>query len=362
MSLTIVIVDDDVATVDVISSSLDWKKLGIHTVLTAYNAAEAKILLKQHAIDIVISDVEMPLESGIDLLKWVREKNFSCEFLLLTSHEKFTYASEAIRHDVSAYLTKPFDTHIMEMTLQKIISKINQQHYLQKTSEYGEWMENNLEAMRLDLLKNTLKGNYSDEKWIEREIQTRAVDLSMTYPYRLVYSKLSNIEIDIEKYGKSVFEFILEQLHSEILSNKILNDSVVLFSNNQEIYFVTLCPTDDANLLKKCQSLIDACKKYLKCVVTCCISNPCYLLEFPKVKKNLENLFKFNINYFGQTFFEENSQTKIESEVQIMDIQHLANLVSKKDKSGILFYIKSTFDELSAYKKLTTNNLFLMKQ
>lgn len=362
MNLTILIVDDDIATVDVISGALDWEKLGIGSVLTAYNVSEAKELLKSKRVDIVISDVEMPLESGIDLLKWVRINDFACEFLLLTCHEKFTYASEAISYDAGAYLTKPFDTHLMEMTLQKIIAKVNQSHYLHKTSEYGEWMEKNLEHMRLDLLKNTLKGNFADEDWLKQEIDTRSVDLSVNQPYQLVYSKLSNIDADIDKYGKSVFEFILEQLHSEILTSKLMNDSVIIFSNSHDIYFVAVCPSNDTDLLEKCNLLIEASKKYLKSVITCCVSEPCYMRDFPTVKKNLENLFKYNINYFGRAFTAEKAHTHTEAEIQIMDMQHLANLVTQKDKAGILFFIKTTFDELIAYNKLTTNNLYLMKQ
>ena len=362
MKLTLLIVDDDVATVDVITSALSWEKLGIHTILTAHNVAEAKDLFRQYPIDIVISDVEMPRESGIDLLKWVRGSEYTSEFLLLTCHEKFTYATEAISYDAGAYLTKPFDPQLMEMTLHKIIAKVSQKQYLHKTSEYGEWMERNLDHMRLDLLKETLRGNFTDQEWLAKEIQTRSLDLSLSQPYRLVYSKLSNIEADVAKYGKSVFEFILEQFHGEILTEKVSNDSAICFSNSTETYFIVVCPADDPELMAKCHLLIDACKKYLKSTLTCCISEPCTLLELPRKRKQLKDLFRYNINYFGRVFLEDQAHTQVATEVQVMDMQHLASLVEKKDKTGILFYMKTTFDELVAYNKLTTSNLTLMQQ
>lgn len=72
--MQVLIVDDDMATVDVIQNTVDWKKLEVSQVFTAYNISNAKRILLENNIDIIISDIEMPQGSGIDLLEWFREQ------------------------------------------------------------------------------------------------------------------------------------------------------------------------------------------------------------------------------------------------------------------------------------------------
>ena len=72
--MQVLIVDDDMATVDVIKNSVKWKELGVSDIFTAYNIRLAKEILKEYNIDIVISDIEMPQGSGIDLLEWFRRE------------------------------------------------------------------------------------------------------------------------------------------------------------------------------------------------------------------------------------------------------------------------------------------------
>ena len=88
------IVDDDIATVDVVENSIDWKSLGVTEIFTAYNISRAKEILSERNVDIIISDIEMPKGSGIDLLEWIRENEIPGEFLFLTCYEKFDYAAK----------------------------------------------------------------------------------------------------------------------------------------------------------------------------------------------------------------------------------------------------------------------------
>ncbi|MCF0127000.1 MAG: response regulator, partial [Pseudobutyrivibrio sp.] len=99
--MRVLIVDDDIATVNVIEQKVDWQKLGITEVFTAYNIARAREIIGQRDVDIIISDIEMPQGTGIDLLSWYRKNNYEGEFLLLTCHESFDYASHAIKLQAS---------------------------------------------------------------------------------------------------------------------------------------------------------------------------------------------------------------------------------------------------------------------
>ena len=77
--MRVLIVDDDIATVDVVQNSIDWKKLGVRETFSAYNISHAKKILSEHEVDIIISDIEMPQGSGIELLEWLREQKMPGE-------------------------------------------------------------------------------------------------------------------------------------------------------------------------------------------------------------------------------------------------------------------------------------------
>lgn len=361
--MKLLIVDDDIATVEVIRDSIDWTRLGMDEIKTAYDVSSAKKILLGERIDIVISDIEMPQETGLDLLRWVREKKFDCEFLLLTCHESFAYATNAIDFEAAAYLTKPFDEHIMELNLQRIIMKRNQKQNLKKNSDYGMWMEKNQRFMKQDFWKVLLEGGLQDSQRLKNEIESRHLKIGFDKTYRLIYSKLNNLEADIERYGKSVLEFVLEGFHSEILTDKVENENVVKFQTEDTLSFIAVCEEASGDELKeKCDILVDTCKEYFKFTITCCISSPYSVMEFATARQKLKQLFNYNMNYYGKSFHEKEVEVTAEHEIHILNLEKLVDLVEAKEKARILHYLKQVFDELSGYKKLNLHSLYLMKQ
>lgn len=86
----ILVVDDDIPTVEVIRTSLHWDLLGIDRVETAYDYTEAQNKICASQPDIILCDIEMPRGSGLDLLRWLREEKRDCEFVFLTCHAILT--------------------------------------------------------------------------------------------------------------------------------------------------------------------------------------------------------------------------------------------------------------------------------
>ena len=107
--MKILIVDDDLATVDMIEKVCDWNSLDITSVLKAYDGEEAERIIEAETPDIVLCDIGMPKTDGVSVLKWIREKDIRCEFVFLTCYSDFEYAREAVRYGAVDYLTKPFE-------------------------------------------------------------------------------------------------------------------------------------------------------------------------------------------------------------------------------------------------------------
>lgn len=74
--MNLLIVDDEVYVVRAIRSRIDWNSLGIDEVFVAFNARKAKDVLRENKIDIIVTDIEMPQENGLELMQWVRDQGY----------------------------------------------------------------------------------------------------------------------------------------------------------------------------------------------------------------------------------------------------------------------------------------------
>ncbi len=85
------------------------RELGYNTFFDSANVAEAKSILLREKIDLVISDWNMPGESGLDLLKKIRSTKELTEipFIIISSESNKSKIFNAIKVGVQAYLVKP---------------------------------------------------------------------------------------------------------------------------------------------------------------------------------------------------------------------------------------------------------------
>lgn len=78
-----------------------------HRVLTAESAAEALRILRDSRFDVIVTDILMPGESGIELLKSIRNVAPTSRIIMMTGDPGIEHAPEALRHGASDYLIKP---------------------------------------------------------------------------------------------------------------------------------------------------------------------------------------------------------------------------------------------------------------
>lgn len=117
--MTVLVVDDQPDVVRGILEGVDWKKLHIDRALGAGSAEEAKGIFKTQQVDILLCDIEMPAENGIELCAWVQQHEPMVRCIILTSHAEFSYAQQALKLGASDYILQPARYEVIENALQK---------------------------------------------------------------------------------------------------------------------------------------------------------------------------------------------------------------------------------------------------
>ena len=69
--MNLLIVDDEIFVIQGLLDSVNWEQLGLDKIFIANNFAQAVNIFMQNEINILLSDIEMPFGSGIDLVEWV---------------------------------------------------------------------------------------------------------------------------------------------------------------------------------------------------------------------------------------------------------------------------------------------------
>ncbi|MCL2051594.1 MAG: response regulator [Lachnospiraceae bacterium] len=102
----ILIVDDERPVVSWLYELLNRSLSFEAEIHTAYSAIDAMGIVDTHLLDIVISDIRMPRMSGLELMRYIKEKQTSTHIIFLTGFNEFDSVYEAIGHDNVQYLLK----------------------------------------------------------------------------------------------------------------------------------------------------------------------------------------------------------------------------------------------------------------
>ena len=139
--MNVLIIDDDRFVVAALEKKVMWRELGVERVYTAYNIRQARKVIEENTIQLMLCDIEMPQGSGLELLAWVRDEKLPIETIILTSFAEFDYAQDAVKLDCLDYLLKPVNYGKLTEIIQKAIKKIREQEKAKKSIVQQFWQE-----------------------------------------------------------------------------------------------------------------------------------------------------------------------------------------------------------------------------
>jgi two-component system response regulator YesN len=119
-TLRVLIADDERVIVDGFVKLIDWEALGCRVEDTAFDGITALEKLVRLKPDIAIVDINMPLLSGLDVIRRASRDCPDTVFIIISGYDEFAYVREALTLHAYDYLLKPVDFSQFEALIERM--------------------------------------------------------------------------------------------------------------------------------------------------------------------------------------------------------------------------------------------------
>lgn len=120
----VMMADDEEYMLEAMEKLIDWKKMDCELIYKAKNGQELLDHIRIEMPDIIITDIKMPLVTGMEIARYVYEQMLPAKVIILTAYADFEYAQEAINYDVCGYIVKTAVFDKLPEMIQKAIKKL----------------------------------------------------------------------------------------------------------------------------------------------------------------------------------------------------------------------------------------------
>lgn len=275
--IDILVVDDEIYTVRAIKASINWNRYGIKQVHTALNVAKSKEIISKNPIDLIICDIEMPKETGIDLLKWIREQEYDIEFIFLTCHTDFEYARQAVQLSAMDYCVKPLIITELERMIGKAAQEIQKKKQvsaaIQKAQYWGKNKPYIQERFFTQLMKKTTNMEIQDIIGSAAECGI-TITLDDTFCIAVLSRKLVQPRLDQTEQGtRPILMKTAEEHFSEYYEICVIIDEV-------RPILIAKCSEED-KFIASCHSFVSGMKDMYEMRICCYCDMNIYCEEIP---------------------------------------------------------------------------------
>ncbi|GLX71523.1 response regulator [Paenibacillus glycanilyticus] len=162
----VILADDEMLDLEGMEFLLPWKELGMEVVYRATNAFKVIEYLKNNEADVLVTDIRMPIMSGLELVRKLKDAGCELKVVFVSGHEEFQYARQAIQMNANGYVLKPVDHAEMMKVLKEIRSQLDTERY---RGAMDEKYRESAPLIRDEQMKRWLRGEQvpaSEEEWL----------------------------------------------------------------------------------------------------------------------------------------------------------------------------------------------------
>ncbi len=253
----VLIVDDEKRIGELIRSLIHWEELGLTCLGLKTDGEMAWEAIRKEHPDIVITDIRMPVMSGLEMIRNAREEGVPVDFIVMSGYQEFEYAHTAMQYGVESYLVKPVDEEELNRCLAGIQRRVHKEMQLQEANrtlkekaETSEWI------LKQNFLQNIIEQKETaDQSAVDLEGEIyRGVDIKLDHidPRN---SNASQERFTTENVKKIIAEFLQPQVGQLLVCDK----------DYMHIYALCCCSEEsDRQFGESISSLLLQIKEYLR--------------------------------------------------------------------------------------------------
>ncbi|WP_029192549.1 helix-turn-helix domain-containing protein [Paenibacillus harenae] len=376
--MNVLLVDDDYFVVTALEKKINWQALSIDHVYTAYNIAQAQELLRQHQIQILICDIEMPQGSGLELLAWIREEHYPTRFaqsalagreksgvqaIFLTNYADFNYAQKAIELQSFDYFLKPIEFDKLTLIIQKAVAKANEQQDYAKAVQAGYYWQKNQKNVQEHFWRKLITGkSYSNPANIIHLNEEQNLSYELTDRVLPVLIHVFPYEESLGRKDKDLFDFALLNVLYELFQDpRFTVESIVEFKEYNWMALLKWKEQPDSGIVQNiCATIIPRANQYLKSDICCMIAASGKLEDIHQVIKDLLGMNEKIIKHRNQTFLLSQYEQS-EASYTPPDLTLLEQLLEQNDPHAFLEETSGYLLGLSRTQMLNASVLSLFR-
>ena len=214
----LILVDDEIEIRNGLKNYFPWHDIGFEVIGTFANGKQALNFMMQNSVDVVLTDIRMPVMDGIELIRKMKEMDIDAVCLLLSGYKEFEYAMSALEMGVKNYIVKPTKYQQLCEVFTKLRMELDQKKLndQDKIGNIGSFTDAN--AQLIIKVKSFVNRNYCD---LTLEKAAEHVRLNPYYLSSFFH----------QQTGEKFYDYVLRV--------KMENASELLRKTNKKIYEIS---------------------------------------------------------------------------------------------------------------------------
>ncbi len=358
--MNILVVDDDRFVLEGLRKGIQWDDLPFENIYMVQSVKQAKTVLEKVPISVLVSDIEMPVESGLDLLAWSREKRLPVECILLTSYAEFSYAQKAVELGIFRYFLKPIEY----MELQKIIVLAAEK--AEETIESSEllsykdlWLDQTRNIQENFFLWLVQHAKYIDRNELLYQVNRNKLHYSPEECIQVILCEITPEHKQGETWKESLREFIFRNVSEELFATGGMPLFSVVHENSNRYYMIVGSEGSEAEEKRLDEILagfVASGKKVLQSSMVCIVSDAIPLMKIGEVVDSLDKIAVSALSWHD-TVIKSNEYILPQTETELPEMKELEILMENGNLDGMMHMVNDFLD--SAEKRHITSEALL---
>ncbi|MFK9095112.1 helix-turn-helix domain-containing protein [Bacillus salipaludis] len=246
----VMLVDDDYPVLEFLSEMIDWHGLGLRLQSTHVNGMSALKEAEENMPDILITDIGMPKLNGIELTKKLKEKHPALLVTILSCHNEFGFAQQALKLNVQEYILKDMlDVNEIIQLLRKFVCTLNNEKKNKMNQlQMAQTIEQNKGLMLERFINKTVHYPIHSKKVWQDEAYLLGLQPNQRY---MVILCLINQYQSVLHYFQSanLVNYFVQHVIAEVIENEAVNAVHGQFEKEKSFLFVSLSSKGDEKSL-----------------------------------------------------------------------------------------------------------------